>query len=123
MFTASVLSLSGGFRMESINACVVGTYFIISLILYSEWIYPILSPALGGGELETVTVWIVAKDFSEDARKRLPANSCVETGRLVRCGRVRSIPVGDSCFVIATEHPPALVLKGTSVKAFANAEP
>ena len=96
-----------------------GAMFMVTWILYCELLYPALSPALGGGKLEAITVWIAAEHFSDDARKQLPANSCAVTAKLIRCDHVNSVPMGESYFVIIAEHSPALVLQGRSVKALA----
>ena len=96
--------------------------FLSFLAFYAQIFYPILTPALGGGKIEKITIWLKAEDFSDDSRTRLKPGVCADDKKLVRCEGVDSIALGDLYFVLAGEKPPAVIIPVRSVTGFMSNE-
>lgn len=105
--------------MGWIGAGLAAIGFLAFLVLYSTRLYPLLSPALGGGRTERVTLWIDNDDLPPDMRSRLPDGACITYEKLVRCDDLMLVPAGEKVLVVALLGAPALVLQRDAVKALA----
>ncbi|GAC1348196.1 MAG: hypothetical protein NVSMB18_35630 [Acetobacteraceae bacterium] len=89
---------------------------------YSVRLYPNLSPGLGGGRVEHMTLWLESHSAPAMLRTAF-ATPCAVEDDLVRCDDVPTWALGDKVLVLLPRSGPAIVVLRDVAKAITPSAP